>query len=480
MVEPGGRTAAEQSVREEKLWRIIRSLREELRLARKTNDSLRNQPLEPAVCDWSVRSIHAGPDSPPRAMSKLDAAGSLCLVEQLMAWRLRTKIRALVVQVFCQWQSLARLRLQRSLECSRGQQPRHHGTGQTRQWGQSELMQAFQAWCLLVRAAKKVDQRRDLSRLSCDFSSNHTCVMDSERIAPFLPGQPGSSDLVSELIEVVTQLEQAHGQICSSDHQILTSSRPKSPPHSALSQGQRQAARDSSSATIRGASALAEMMRLEKDGEEASARAALAMQGCDLEARIAALSWPKLPPELLSERDYSCRRILTETTSNQEQFAGDGQGAIRTDVPPLQPISQDRHQTNLAMAAFERGFGPGQQAWRGRRPDGYLQRHQPCLCALLLHPRTTRWTRLAPPLPHPYPRRADTRLCLPATASKTTRGKIQSLDLTTAAVRAEGTHDGSLWRLQWCNGLKILSLPQRPHVSCKCKRREDAVASCVG
>ena len=379
MVEPGGRTAAEQSVREEKLWRIIRSLREELRLARKTNDSLRNQPLEPAVCDWSVRSIHAGPDSPPRAMSKLDAARSSCLVEQLMAWRLRTKIRALVVQVFCQWQSLARLRLQRSLECSRSQQPRHHGTGQTRQWGQSELMQAFQAWCLLVRAAKKVDQRRDLSRLSCDFSSNHTCVMDSERIAPFLPGQPGSSDLVSELIEVVTQLEQAHGQICSSQqHQILTSSRPKSPPHSALSQGQRQAARNSSSATIRGASALAEMMRLEKDGEEARARAALAMQGCDLEARIAALSWPKLPPELLSERDYSCRRILTETTSNQEQFAGDGQGAIRTDVPPLQPISQDRHQTNLAMAAFERGFGP-RAAGLARPPPRRLPPTPPAL-----------------------------------------------------------------------------------------------------
>lgn len=105
---------------------------------------------------------------------------------------------------------------------------------------------------------------------------------------------------------------------------------------------------------------------------------------------------------------------------------------------------------------------PGQQAWRGRRPDSYLQRHQPCLCALLLHLRTTRWTRLAPPLPHPYPRRADSRVCLPATASKTTRGQIESLDLTTAAVRAEGTHDGSLWRLQWCNGLKILSFPQRP------------------
>ena len=387
MVQPGGRAAAEQSVREEKLWRIIRSLREELRLARKTNDSLRNQPLESAACDWSVRSIHAGPDSPPRAMSKLDAAGSSCLVEQLMAWRLRTKIRALVVQVFCQWQALARLRLQRSLmldfeeckECSRDQQPRHHGTGQRREWGQSELIQAFQAWCLLVRAAKKVDHRRGLSRLSCDFQSNHTCVMDSEHIAPFLSGQPGSSDLVSELIEVVTQLEQAHGQICSSQqHQILTSSRPKSPPHSALSQGQRQAAH-SSSATIRGgASALAEMMRLEKDGEEARARAALAMQGCDLEARIAALSWPKLPPELLSKRDYSCRRILTETTANQEQFAGDGQGAIRTDVPPLQPISQDRHQTNLAMAAFERGFGP-RAAGLARPPPRRLPPTPPAL-----------------------------------------------------------------------------------------------------
>ena len=453
MVEPGGRAAAQQSVREEKLWRIIRSLREELRLARKTNDSLRNQPLEPAVCDWSVRSILAGPDSPPRTMSKLDAAGSSCLVEQLMAWRLRTKIRALVVQVFCQWQSLARLRLQRSLQCSRGQQPRHHGTGQTRQWGQSELMQAFQAWCLLVRAAKKVDQRRGLSRLSCDFSSNHTCVMDSERIAPFLPGQPGSSDLVSELIEVVTQLEQAHGQICSSQqHQILTSSRPKSPPHSALSQGQRQAARNSSSATIRGASALAKMMRLEKDGEEARARAALAMQGCDLEARIAALSWPKLPPELLSKRDNSCRRILTETKANQEQFAGDGHGTIRTDVPPLQPISQDRHQTNLAMAAFERGFGP-RAAGLARPPPRRLPPTPPALS-------------LCPPPPSSHDSLA--------------RGKIQSLDLTTAAVRAEGTHDGSLWRLQWCNGLKMRSWPQRPHVSCKCKRREDAVASCVG